>query len=88
MGLRRGAIRGYRNGTGGTDFGNGWARRLLIPYPILTKSETMKKIAMAIVVAVTAFSAAAPAFAYYHHDRYYHHCHRVWHHHHWERVCR
>jgi len=48
----------------------------------------MKKIATAIVVAVTAFSAAAPAFAYYHHDRYYHHCHRVWHHHHWERVCR
>jgi hypothetical protein len=51
----------------------------------------MKKIAMAIVVAVTAFSVAAPAFAdyYYHHHRhYYHHCHRVWHHHHWERFCR
>ncbi|MFK4446149.1 hypothetical protein ABH944_006469 [Caballeronia udeis] len=44
----------------------------------------MKKIAMVIVVALTGFTAATPAFAYYHH----HHCHRVWHHHHWERICR
>ncbi|WP_181448363.1 hypothetical protein [Paraburkholderia phytofirmans] len=46
----------------------------------------MKKIAMAIVVAVTTLSTA-PAFADYYHDHHWHHCHRVWHHHHWERIC-
>jgi hypothetical protein len=53
----------------------------------LLRRKPMKKMCIAVVVAVTTLCATAPAFAdYYHH----HHCHWEWewHHHHHVHVCR